>query len=102
MQAYSWIFGALLYSSTVAGIPTVVPDPIPCVKELELHFFPEHLVSQALSLYNVRQELWLPIYQSLKSRTFEVPERMNMRTSYMVPNPIEYPMQRGPTAKILK
>ena len=97
-----WIVSAVLYSSTVVALPTVVPDPIPCVLALEKNFFVEPIVNQALNLYNIRQELWLPINQLLQVKSAEVPERMKRRTAYMVPNPIEYPMQKAATAKILK
>jgi len=97
-----WIIGALFYSFQVVAFPTVVPDPIPCLRELETHFFMDSIVIQGLSLYNIRQELWQPIVESLQRRSLEVPERMKRRTAYMVPNPIEYPLQRAVTAKILK
>lgn len=90
------------YFSKLAALPSVVPDPNPCLLILETHFFQEGIVNQALSLYNVRQELWLPINQRLKQKNFEIPERMKVKTAYMVPNPIEYPMNKAVTAKILK
>lgn len=102
MRIFPWMMCALLYSSMGSALPTVVPDPVPCVIELETHFFTELIVNQALSLYNVRQELWLSINEGLQQRNLEVPERMKRRTAFMVPNPIEYPMQRAATAKILK
>lgn len=97
-----WIIAAIFYASTMDALPTVVPDPIPCVLDLETRFFDERIVNQGLSLYNVRQELWAPINQLLQRKSLEVPERMKRRTAFMVPNPIEYPIQRGATAKILK
>jgi hypothetical protein len=102
MRVCAWIMGALFYSTTIGAIPSVVPDRIPCFVELETGFFSEPIVNQALSLYNVRQELWVPINQLLQQKSLGVPKRMQDRTAYMVPNPIEYPMQRGATAKILK
>lgn len=102
MRIYPWILSAMLYSSTVAAFPSVVPDRVPCVSILETHFFVEPIVNQALSLYNIRQELWLPINEILQAKSAQVPERMKRKTAHMVPNPIEYPMQRAMTAKILK
>jgi hypothetical protein len=102
MRIWPWAMGIGLYSATLKAIPTVVPDPIPCFLYLETHFFTESIVSQALSLYNIRQELWVPINAYLQTKSFEVPARMKQRTAYMVPNPIEYPMQRSIAAKILK
>lgn len=102
VRVWTWIMGIGLYSATLGAIPTVVPDRIPCFLYLETHFFAEPIVSQALSLYNIRQELWVSIQVYLQKISLEVPERMKRRTAYMVPNPIEYPMQRVVTAKILK
>jgi|GEM_PF-6423223 len=95
-------FALLFYTAALSAFPTVVPDPIPCVLELETHFFVEPIVNQGLSLYNIRQELWLPINAFLQLKSTEIPERMKRRTAYLVPNPIEYPMQRAATAKVLK
>lgn len=102
MNIYCWMMGILFYSSTIHALPTVVPDRIPCLIKLETSFFVESIVNQGLSLYNVRQELWLPINEHLQIISLEVPDRMKKRTAYMIPNPIEYPMQKGVTAKILK
>jgi hypothetical protein len=98
-----WLL-ALFFSFTkdCDAIPSVVPDKIPCFVTLETNFFVETYVSQGLSLYNVRQELWFPINQTLQAKSLEVPERMKRRTAYMVPNPIEYPMDKAETARILK
>ncbi|MFI0435192.1 MAG: hypothetical protein ACH350_05630 [Parachlamydiaceae bacterium] len=102
MQIFSWMTVILFYFAAIEGFPTVVPDPIPCFLALERDFFFEPIVSQGLSLYNVRQELWIPINQLLRKKSVEIPQRMKERTSFMVPNPIEYPMQKGKTARILK
>ncbi len=102
MRVWPWMMGIGLYSVTLGAIPTVVPDPVPCVLYLETHFFVEPIVSQALGLYNIRQELWVPINAYLQKKSLEVPERMKRRTAYRVPNPIEYPIQGEVTAKILK
>jgi hypothetical protein len=83
------------------AIPTVVPDPIPCVTDLELKFFEETYLKQGLSAYGFRQELWNPVWLSLQKKSLEVPERMKRRTAYLVPNPLEYPMQREEAAKVL-
>lgn len=102
MRISPWLMGVLLFSFQIEAIPAVVPDPVPCVLDIETHFFVETIVNQGLSLYNVRQELWLPINQRLQVKNLEVPERMKRRTAFMVPNPIEYPMQMAATAKLLK
>lgn len=104
MKKWIWtIFTTLVcYTPTLAAFPTVVPDPIPCVRDLELHFFNERIVNEGLSFYYVRQEIWSMINQTLRTKSLEIPDRMKVKTAYMVPNPIEFPMQKGPTARILK
>lgn len=99
---YVLLIGILFYPLSMIAFPTVVPDPIACVSELELHFFKQPFVNQALSLYNVRQELWLPIDIRLQQKSLEVPTRLKRRTAYMVPNPLEYPMQRAKVGEVLK
>lgn len=86
----------------ISAEPSVVPDSTPCFKQLQTGFFEEPIVNQALSLYNIRQELWSPINQRLRFASLEVPKRMKSKTAYMVPNPLEFPMQKERTAKILK
>lgn len=102
VRLFPAVIAFFFYSLPVIALPTVVPDRIPCVLELETQFFLEPIVNRSLSLYNVRQELWLPINTRLRQKNLEVSERMKVRTAYMVPNPIEYPMQKAVTAKILK
>lgn len=99
-----WIItaGSIFYASSLAGLPGVAQDPIPCVLDLETHFFDERIVNQGLSLYNIRQEQWLLINHLLQVKSSSVPERMKRRTAFMVPNPLEYPMNKGLTAQILK
>lgn len=98
----SWIIALFCCFGSLAALPTVVPDPIACLMDLETHFFVEPIVNQGLSLYDIRQELWIPINISLQQKSRTVPDRMKKETAFMVPNPIEYPMQRLPTATILK
>jgi hypothetical protein len=102
MWIWLWMINAIFCIPAIWGLPSVAPDRIPCFVDLETLFFNEYIVNQGLNLYNIRQELWLPINQLLQRKSAEVPERMKRRTAFMVPNPIEYPMQKGPTAKILK
>lgn len=98
----SWFVASFFYLLHLSAMPTVVPDPIACVMDLETHFFVESIVNQGLSLYDIREELWIPINISLQGKSRTVPDRMKRETAFMVPNPIEYPMQRLETAKILK
>lgn len=102
MRKWCAILLLTLYAPYARAEPTVVPDPILCVKNLELNFFEEKILYQGLNFYGIRQELWSLIYQMLRRKSTEVPVRMKRKTAFMVPNPIEYPMQKGLTAKILK
>lgn len=90
------------YTGFVSSLSfALVPDPIPCVRNLETTFFRSEIVYQALSLYEIPQGLWDPINIDLQNRSRKVLDRMKEKTARMVPNPIEYPMQRVPTAQIL-
>lgn len=80
----------------------VIPDTPPCLFHLETEFFQQDLVYQAFNLYQVPQGLWVPIYEALRVKSLSVPEKMKQKTAYMVPNPIEYPLQKQATWKILK
>ena len=102
MGSYWWIIAPLFFLAPFSLCSTVIPDPVPCFIALETRFFKEEIVNQALSLYDIRQELWLPMNALLQRKSGEVPERMKKETAFMVPNPIEYPMNRVVTAKILK
>jgi len=102
MRSFFWMMGTLLFSTTGIALPTVVPDPIPCYQHLATHFFAPEIVDQSLSLYGVRQEIWVPIFESIQYRNLGIPERMKRRTAFMVPNPLEYPMNRAVTGELLK
>lgn len=101
-QIRRFLFALILSPYFVYCLPSVAPDPIPCLKNLELYFFDEIIVSEALSLYGIRQEIWLPVTQRLRGKNLNVPLLMKEKTAYMVPNPLEYPMQKDAVAKILK
>lgn len=80
----------------------VAPERVPCVENLQIHFFVDSLVNQSLSFYDVRQELWVPINEELREKSKEIPAMMIKKTARLVPNPLEYPMQKFETAKLLK
>lgn len=102
MRNWHIVLITICFASNLAALPTVVPDPVRCVKEIETHFFQDYIVNQGLSLYNIREELWVPINMALQRNSTSVEARMIRKTAFMVPNPLEYPMQRGATAKLLK
>lgn len=96
----------LLTSFALVLFPTVVwtvnPDPIPCVEYLETNFFEPSIVNRGLSFYKINQSQWDPIVTQLQVVSQTIPSRMKQRTAGMFPNPIEYPMQKMPTARLLK
>jgi hypothetical protein len=95
------VFFGFLILSPFSG-SSVVPDPMPCARDLETNFFQYSLVLKAFALYQIPQGLWDPIAQSLVRKSQQIPDRMINVTANMVPNPIEYPMNKPATAKILK
>lgn len=97
---FAWI--SLLFSLLPWFSEGVIPDTPPCLFVLETEFFRQELVYQAFSLYQIPQGLWVPIYEDLRTKSRSVPQRMKQKTASMVPNPIEYPLQKHATWKILK
>jgi hypothetical protein len=80
----------------------VVPERRPCLQTLEISFFQPAIVQQALSNYSIPQSIWDPLVQDLIRRSSTVPDRLKSKTAYMVPNPIEYPLQPEATALLLQ
>lgn len=97
-----WI--ALLLLSCLIALPlkSEVFDRSRCLNNLETTFFERKIVTRALSLYEIPQSLWEKIKYQLELESRSVPERMRRVTAGMVPNPIEYPIQPGLAARILK
>lgn len=91
----------ILFFSPLASFG-YAPDPVPCLLELETHFFRSEIVIQALSFYNIPQGMWDPILSDLQDRSASVPNRMRKITAKMVPNPLEYPLQKEAAARVLK
>ncbi len=79
-----------------------VPDPIPCLRDIETHFFDTNIVQQALSLYRIPQALWSLIIRDLQAGSRDIPSRIRAKTAHMVHDPFNYPLQKGPVAEILK
>ncbi len=96
-----WITLIMFFSSSIP-LWSVNPDPVACVMQLEVNFFQPAIVNEALNSFQIPQSLWVPITQSLSTKSITVPNRMKKVTASMVPNPIEYPLQKEPTALILK
>ncbi len=97
---FAWV--SLLFVLLPWSSEGVIPDMPPCLFQLETEFFQQELLYQAFNLYQIPQGLWVPIYETLQEKSRSVPEKMKQKTASMVPNPIEYPLQKQATWKILK
>lgn len=72
-----------------------------CYEELQTHFFERNLVLQALSLYQIPQGLWEKISQTLELKSYQISNKIKKMTSRLVPNPLDYPMQKEAAAQLL-
>jgi hypothetical protein len=73
-----------------------------CFKEIELDFFREDIVSQALSLHGVSQTNWKNINNNLRERARHVPRILRQKAEYMHPNPFQSPFQTRVAAQLLR
>lgn len=71
-------------------------------KEVFLSYFPESLVTDALSRYNIPKEEWASINQDLSSKEGLVIRLVDEKASKMDPNPMEDPNQRKAAVKIFR
>lgn len=96
------IFVLISVLSMTAPAGAFVPDRSRCFDDLQLHFFREQIVNEALSVYIVPQGLWSPINRDLRAMSVEIPSRMKQISLRMIPNPLEFPIDRFEAAKIFK
>lgn len=73
-----------------------------CYQDLEVNFFREDIVSQALSLHNVAQGGWYAITQQLKERSRDIPKTIHERAARLGRNPLSYPFQAKEAAELLR
>lgn len=71
----------------------LVADVPSCVRDLELNFFPQTLVNEALSLHGISQSNWTVINYELGKRIKKVPQIVTKNAGLMIPNPIGPPYQ---------
>lgn len=76
-------------------------DSPACYKRLERYFFKEIYLYEALSLHNVYQSNWKPIYNELESYMREAPNMIKERARAMDNNPLEHPFQPEAAKKLL-
>lgn len=96
---FKWLIAAMLMSMPVQGFSDDTP---PCMRELEIDFFKIELLSQALSLYDVPQGQWTPIYQDLISRSQTVPYRVREKAKAYEKNPLDFPFNGEEAKKLLR
>lgn len=102
MKKY-YLFVWILYCITKPSISySLVMDPSPCFRDLQLHFFQLNIVADALSLYTIPQGVWNPVVRRLQVKSLEVPDRLRAKTAGIIRNPIAYPMEKTAAAQILK
>lgn len=90
----------ILFSSIRAD--AFVADNVRCLKDLQTNFFNPAYVNQALSTYIIPEGLWPLINSDLRRESQTVPDRMKKLSLHMVPNPLEYPLNKFEAAKLLK
>ncbi len=94
---FSLLFMAFFFFTPLAALSSHST----CYKNLQQNFFQEELVYQSLSIYRIPQGLWGPIAKELKSKSIQVPIRMQQATARLVPNPLQDPMRAMFTAQLL-
>lgn len=96
------VFGLLMCSFIMlcSELSAFLAEPR-CYEELQTHFFPDNVVSQALSLYNVSQGGWFEIIQQLHEKSTEIPTILHERAARMHPNPISYPFKPKEAGELL-
>ena len=75
MHLFVLVVIALLQSSSLLS------TPLPCFGYLQQNYFSYNLVAQALSLNNIDQPYWVPIYNSLQAHSRELPARYEQKTA---------------------
>lgn len=97
ISQFIFFFVFLFSSSALMGWD----DSPSCFKELQLSFFKEKYVSEAMSLHSIYQSQWRVVVYQLSAISREIPQITKLRASRMYRNPIDYPFQPGPAAELL-
>lgn len=84
------------------GQQTSTPQLDQCTKELLLSYFPEQFVNETLKKYNVPQDKWAKISQSLIGKEKEIIKTVEEKASQMNPNPLKDPQQRQTAVKLFR
>lgn len=74
----------------------------PCYRQMQLTFFNENLVAQALALHSIDQNLWIFIARDLKSASGKVPAIVQAQARSLNPNPLNRPFNPDGAFKILE
>lgn len=73
-----------------------------CAKELLLSYFPKPIVAETLKKFNVPQDKWEGIQQSLSNKDKEIVKTVEQKASSMNPNPLKDPQQRQAAVKLFR
>jgi hypothetical protein len=94
-----------LFFLTLLGIQPVSAwdDSPPCFRQLELNFFREKYVREALSFHeNISQGIWTPIVTALRAKSKEIPGIVKEKARRMERDPLDHPFQPEPAAQLLR
>lgn len=97
-------FIALVLCATVSSAPSKLAGDAspPCYRSMQVTFFNENLVAQALALHRIDQNLWRFIAQDLKAASGKVPAIVQAQARALNPNPLERPFNPDGAFKILE
>jgi hypothetical protein len=97
-----FIMFVLLTIGTCAQLKMSGDASPPCYRQLEVAFFNENLVAQALALYRIDQSLWTFIARDLRSASSRVPVLVQAQARSFNPNPLQRPFNPDGAFKILE
>lgn len=96
-------YRAMLLALVALSTPIAITAEAPaCYRDLEVNFFRQNLVNEALSLHAVSQSNWALINTELQRNVKRVPEMIKDRAKKMDPNPFGTPFQSHAASELLQ
>lgn len=94
----------LVLCAAVSSAPSkLAGDASPqCYRNMQVTFFNENLVAQALALHRIEQDMWRYIVQDLRAASGNVPAIVQAQARSLNPNPLERPFNPDGAFKILE
>lgn len=92
----------LLFMGESAQIESAVDATPSCYRQMEVTFFNENLVAQALALQRIDQSLWRFIARDLRAASNRVPAIVQAQARSLNPNPLQRPLNPDGAFKILE